>query len=286
MLEETKCQYSVHTQYEEQLINMFYFSTHLIMSPLYLAIVFYAIYSRWTNRNSLMFWQKWFLLLLSLGSFLRSVYFATQPFTMLGIYSIPVKIRLMILVGLPNIFFLGIYLIVLFLWLDVYVQSRKEWKVNIRTCYIIVYSIVMTALTIIVSFDFSLGFDTKNTSTGSTQTSNVLEKGFFLFLCGLYVITSIAFVFLSIKFANMLSGASALRYRVQLLQRKITILTLVVVGSFILRTIIITLHVIYPCPITEQAYWMDIVYYFFLEVVPLGTVVVILYEKIGSVNIV
>eukprot|EP01130_Rhizamoeba_saxonica_P004562 TRINITY_DN1863_c0_g1_i1.p2 TRINITY_DN1863_c0_g1~~TRINITY_DN1863_c0_g1_i1.p2 ORF type:complete len:136 (-),score=14.35 TRINITY_DN1863_c0_g1_i1:926-1333(-) len=71
MLEETKCQYSVHTQYEEQLINMFYFSTHLIMSPLYLAIVFYAIYSRWTNRNSLMFWQKWFLLLLSLGSFCK-----------------------------------------------------------------------------------------------------------------------------------------------------------------------------------------------------------------------
>jgi len=248
---------------------------------LYLALVYYILclvsfvllLRKWNTNRSKLIWQRMFYPLLCLGSLLRAVFFTLQPFVMekymaLEKFSNGYNI---ILNDIPAFLFFTDYLIILFLWVEIY-HSDSAVRMNTTPLFTVANLIIYITVLVLMSLDLILYPQRYNNDSYSITFP---EKCIVWFDALLYSIASIAFVIygLSIYFSfTAIPNTSPVRREAL---RKIGLFTILICFCFIIRACITTLGSFINL---SEAFWFDGVYFTFLEVAPLALMIKILHR--------
>ncbi|KAL6070856.1 Soluble NSF attachment protein alpha isoform [Balamuthia mandrillaris] len=88
-----------------------------VLSVLFLILAFVSLFILLRNIRSPWGWQKIFHVMLFLGSFIRGLFFALQPFIREGKMTCPNQVNIM-LNSLPSFFFFSTYILLLFFWVE------------------------------------------------------------------------------------------------------------------------------------------------------------------------
>jgi len=208
------------------------------------------------------------------GTFWRLFYFAMQPFIVESIVSVADTIRF-IINSFPSFFFFSAYMIILFFWGEIYGTSDSVLQRGTNDSYqpqrsskkmyilFIAFNILMyvTVVTLYL-LNFFLARDLSN-----PNSFTIYEKCILLFAASMYFLTTIGFFgygYYTFRFASKVEVRRPLA-RNKLLTRVGTV-TLFSMACFMVRGGITIWGVVDPG--LQWYWWVDGVYYLFLEVIP------------------
>jgi len=224
-------------------------------------------------------WQKAFHPLLIIGSIIRAIYFGFAPYEMEGTLKISNHLDI-ILNTLPSYFFFSDYLILLFLWAEIYHNATRVRESSssppqiskLKPSFIII-NVIMYAIVVIFYLVDYLGYP-KDVDLKVSWTVDPVEKVIFIYTGSIYCITSVAFLIYGIRiyltFSNMRMNTKARRK----ILGKIQGISFLVVVCFFIRSVIVLLGANMNL---STRWWFDLAYFIPLEVIPLILMLVILH---------
>lgn len=216
-------------------------------------------------------WQKFFHPLMITGLFIRMFFFILQPLIMTHQLHISNGVNTIINL-LPSFLFFSDYMIVLFLWAEIYhFESSPKGLKKLRAVFWIITILMYGALLALFILELTI---TKRVYTNALMVENPVEKSLMIYLAVIYITTCVGFILyggliiwrISKMSPILIGGSNISPIRRRLLYRIIAI-TAVVSLSFIVRGIlsILTLWVHF----SAGSYWFDPVYFILLELLPL-----------------
>jgi len=251
--------------------------THFFLAVLYLLVLVLAYL--WRIRNARhTFWQVTFAVCIVLGTLVRAAFFAVQPFVYEDLLAkLPPKLNLYLNV-LPTYPFLSCYVIILFLWAEIY-HSTTDEPADLRNNFIGISGVMYFIVVALVISDLVIPYDVPHQKIPTAVT--ISELIIFTYTGSLYLIVSIGFGVYGGRFYwRFRRGAPLLqRTRLEILPR-VKQLTAMVAFCFVSRGILVILST-YEFWI-DDFWWFDFFYYTLLEVIPLILMLLILKNKNGS----
>jgi len=199
------------------------------------------------------------------GCLIRATFFGLQPFIMENEVRIDNKLNL-ILNTLPSFLFFANYLIILFLWAEIYHYAHEESHVGIeklQPIFAIATGLMYSVVAILYLLDFILY---PPHYLNVSESSNPVESAIYLFGVAMYTVTSIGFILYGIRIYFKFSSVPIYTNTRKQVLRKIQVISMLVSFCFITRSGLIILGILVNM---SGFWWFDGVYYFFLELVPL-----------------
>jgi len=241
---------------------------HYLLAGLYIFLVFLClavvvrliIQNRWNLR-----WQKLFHPLLMIGCLVRASFFALQPFIMEDDLRMDNKLN-MILNTFPSFIFFSNYLIILFLWAEIYHYAHEDSHVGIEKLQPIFIGMTTTiygVIFLLYALDYLL-FSPQYMNV--SWNSNPVEDAILVFGVVIYAITSIGFVLYGLRIYFKFSSVPVYTSTRKQVLRKIQVISMLVSLCFITRCVLILLGIFTNL---SQYWFFDGLYYFLLELVPL-----------------
>jgi len=218
-------------------------------------------------------WQRYFHPVLMMGCLIRAVFFALQPLIMENQITIGNTINL-ILNTLPSFLFFSNYLIILFLWAEIYHYAHEEIHVGIAKLRPIFISITVLMYGVIVLLYLLNYFLYPPHYLNVSQTSNYVEMTIEFFGGSIYALTSIGFILYGIRIYFKFSSIPIYTITRKQVLRKIQVITVLVSMCFFIRSAIV---IVAGFQDISAYWWFDGVYYFFLELVPLFLMLTLLH---------
>jgi len=221
-------------------------------------------------------WQLLFHPFLMCGCALRAIHFFVEPF--LWSHSIQLEEWLQVILStLPSFVFFSNFLIILFLWAEIYHYSHKEDSTGInrlKPIYVIITSLLYFIVTILYVINFTTtGNSTLYTSNNPTETTIVI------FSAAVYLKTSLGFLLYGCKLYAKLRGKHSLHTQSrQNVLRRIKFITSVVTVCFLIRAVFVFTTVFIRIPLIDE-WWFFSIYYVALELFPLVMMVRLLHGK-------
>jgi len=241
---------------------------HYLLSGLYIFLLFlcFGVVVRLISKNHWnLRWQKLFHPLLMAGCLVRATFFGLQPFIMENEVRIDNKLNL-ILNTLPSFLFFANYLIILFLWAEIYHYAHQESHVGIerlQPIFIVITGLMYGVVAVLYCLDFILY---PPHYLNVSESSNPVESTIYLFGVAIYTFTSIGFLLYGIRIYFKFSSVPIYTNTRKQVLRKIQVISMLVSFCFITRSALIILGILVNM---SEFWWFDGVYYFFLELVPL-----------------
>jgi hypothetical protein len=250
-----------------------YDAVHFVVALEYVSLIFlslYCLFRVWRAGNQQK-WQKAFHPLLLLGTALRAVFFFLQPFVMEQTISIANRAN-MFLNYLPSFFFFSDYMIVLFLWAEIY-HFRLEVRVNrLRPIFWTLTALMYILVIIIFVLDFTVS---KKVYLSSSEPASVFEQVLMTYDASIYFLSSLAFLVYAAGVYFRLGSVPSETRRVLL--RRILFIAGMISLCFIARAVLV-LYNSWVNLNTSDAWWFDGVYFTLLEVLPLCMMILILHQ--------
>eukprot|EP01119_Soliformovum_irregulare_P010141 TRINITY_DN2473_c0_g1_i1.p1 TRINITY_DN2473_c0_g1~~TRINITY_DN2473_c0_g1_i1.p1 ORF type:complete len:294 (+),score=67.31 TRINITY_DN2473_c0_g1_i1:48-929(+) len=254
-------------------VHLFLGFVYLFIFLLSLGIVLKLIFQRKLLSAG---WPKFFHPLLMAGCFIRSIFFILQPFIMEDNIKVENKTNV-ILNSLPSFLFFTNYLIILFIWAEIYHYAHRSTQVGISKLRPI-FITVNVVMYIVIFFLYLLSYlmypkpDYLNVSNANDKA----EIALFWFDITIYFFTSVGFLAygtrIYYKFARVPVYTKSRRH----ILRKIQVITVLVSLCFLIRIGLILLDVAFNVNVSGF-WWFDGTYYFCLEVIPLGLMLYLLH---------
>ncbi|KYQ92251.1 hypothetical protein DLAC_07098 [Tieghemostelium lacteum] len=262
---------SDHSHHHSEWHHYNYDVVHFILSFLYLILALFCLYSflkklRQQNNSN----QQIFYPLLFVGVLIRAVFMFLQPFVMEDELQLPNQANF-ILNSLPSFLFFTIYLIVLFIWVEIYLITYGATTTTIRRLPIIFNSLVVTmfaALAVLYILDFTL-YPLKYDSISAEITKPEIIIA--LYDCCCFITASGFFFFFGIRlvFKFRKQQKTLTEEKRHIIVKRITGLTILIVLCFLIRASITLYSIFIMNFISGQWWWFDGAYFFTLEIVPL-----------------
>ncbi|KAN0041308.1 hypothetical protein ACTFIV_003846 [Dictyostelium citrinum] len=244
---------------------------HLVLSFLYFLLSIFCVFSfikrpkKQQNTQQFVFYP-----LLFLGVIVRAVFMFLQPFVREGSIVIPNQANVL-LNTLPSFTFFSTYLIVLFIWVEIYMISYGTMMRSIKnlpTIFNISTCIMYIALIILYILDFTLyRLDYNTVSTFTTLPEIIIGY----YDVGCFILASFLFLFfgisLVVKFRHQQKNFAEDKRKVIL--KRITFLTGLICCCFLLRAAITCFALVDLHLISGYWWWFDGAYFTVLEIVPL-----------------
>jgi hypothetical protein len=250
--------------------NLRYDIVHWVLAVIYflLFLISLGVVGRLIRKNHWnLRWQKVFHPLFWGGCLIRSVFFLLAPFIMENTVVLDNKVNV-VLNTLPTYFFFSDYLIILFLWAEIYHYAQEKEAPTIQRLQPIFFgvNIVMyVILGILYALDWILNRDHEYFPIA--MAANTEQRIIWIFGVAIYTFTSVGFLVYGARIYYKFSRLPTYSPKRQRVLRKIQIITVLVSLCFIIRVVIIILgSVIWSW---SEYWWLDGAYFFLLEVVPL-----------------
>jgi Ni,Fe-hydrogenase I cytochrome b subunit len=237
--------------------------THFILSVLYSLLGLLSIL--WIIRLCLAHhfkrWQLIFHPIFLLGTAARAAFFFLQPFIIENSIQLPSGVNFM-LNSLPSWFFFTDYLIILFLWVDIYhsTRTKEPAKNGLNPLFWFLNAAMWASVSVLYFLDI-LVMEKKN-------SLNPLEETLVILGATVYILTSLAFLIYGTSIYMRLAHQVTTSVYGQVLLWKIQIMTTMVSVVFFCRATIMLL-VAFVFPSFTTYWWFGIAYYLSLEWFPL-----------------
>jgi len=256
-------------------LSIEYDISHFVLSALYIVVIVLAIL--WRIRKAHQnYWQKFFAIFLLTGAVSRLVFFAIQPFVYEGaVPRLDPKLNIY-LNTIPTFPILSCYVVVLFLWAELY-HSDSDSPPNTRKYFGFVMSAIYFVLVALIVCDFILMPVLPQEKIPLATT--LLETIIFTYTGALYIAVSIGFALYGYRFYVRFSDVPSLMgvVKFELLPR-VKLLASLCVVIFTIRGACVIWDTYSPWP--AEWWWVDLVYYTLLEVVPIILMLRILKAKL------
>lgn len=255
--------------------------TNIVLSALYALLALFCVQSIlricW-NRSFHMRWQFGFYPLMICGCVIRSLFFLMAPFLIEGDVHMHNNVNFL-LNELPSFIFFVDYLIVLFLWMEIYhnahMGSKATRRVNILRP---IFWIFVILLWFVVGLLFALDFTVAKTQhTKVSSTTNPVETTLLVLDGTMYIVTTIGFVIYGVSIYRTLSRMLLMTATTSRVMRRIQVITLMVAVCFNIRAIFV-LWAAVPDADFYTNWWFDGVFFFFGEWIPLLLLLLILHR--------
>ncbi|KAL6070854.1 hypothetical protein QOT17_006607 [Balamuthia mandrillaris] len=225
--------------------------------------------------------------MLFLGSFIRGLFFALQPFIREGKMTCPNQVNIM-LNSLPSFFFFSTYILLLFFWVELIyttiIQKDRGYTSLIsppmppkkgvqlklfRTLYLFIVAVLFTIAVVLYIVDMTV-YSMIHTDVALLQTK--VEKSIWLVQVAVGGGTGIGFLISGIVLSSRLiqKGESwRLMSRVKRnLLKKVSLISAICTIGFTLRAVVELNAVIMPRTFAV-VWWITLLYFVVLEIVPL-----------------
>jgi len=231
--------------------------------------------NRWNLR-----WQKIFHPLLMTGCLIRATFFGLQPFIMEADLRIDNKLN-MILNTLPSFIFFSNYLIILFLWAEIYHYAHEDSHVGIaklQPIFLLICALMYGIVCTLYVIDFIV-YSPDYVSV--SINSNPVETTILLFDVFIYALTSLGFILYGVRIYFKFSSVPIYTNTRRQVLRKIEVISMLVSLCFIIRCAVVILGVTTNM---SAFWWFDGIYYFLLELLPLVLMLQLLHGDMKRVN--
>jgi len=264
-------------------LDLKYTITHFILGVFYgiifvLCIIWRPTASKSDAQRKNRFWRDLFTFLLLNGALIRGIWQVSQPFWYSYYINLPPTINIYFNV-IPSFFFMGNYLLILFFWMEVY-YSYGTNLVDLKNWFMTIFGFVFLIITFLILFDiwyYPVPRHQKVPRFNESFTRHFMIN--FLGCC--YLIISVCFLYYGIRlywrFRKVKQRELIHRVRSIILPR-VKILTSLCWSCFILRSALVIWNAtadfysvtgqVDPWP-DDWYWWIDIVYYTLLELMPL-----------------
>jgi len=263
-----------HWEYEN------YDIIHFIVSFLYLMLSFFCVYSfiKRPNKTRQVLSQLIFYPLLFIGVTVRAVFMFLQPFIREQEFiQIPNQINIL-LNSLPSFNFFTIYLVVLFIWIEIYflfrgsVVSIRRLPTIFNTITILMYLCLITLYII----DFTM-YPLQSNPISAFINLPELIIGYYDASC--FIVASLLFVFFGVSLIFRFRSPHQKNFteeKRKIILKRIAGLTILTVACFICRATITLFALIKMNSISGEFWWFDGVYYILFEIIPLWIMIYLL----------
>jgi len=255
--------------------------THLALTVVYGSFCVICIANmilKW--KQNTLHWNNLFYLLLCVGCTTRGVYMISQYLIEESstIRNIPdLNAIENVLNSIPSFIFFSAYLIILFRWAIIYHNSYEMSFIKFAHVKVLFYFINMFMYTVV----FTLYFLDAAVFPGGTEycgfvTSTVVEQITYGFCAVMYLLTSLGFVLYTVRITRKfryLPSRNNAKEDVSVRLQRFTILVLIV---FCARAILILYTNFWYTDFSLDYWYVDVLYYLLLEIIPLGLMFVIL----------
>lgn len=263
-------------------------ASHFLLSCTYVIIGIITIYLRFGTQYSNQklhrgLWQKTFTIGLLVGiicmkifytNFLnlkkvRSISFFLQPFNSAEIVLIPNSI-IFIIVSLPSFLFLSCYMIILFLWAEIYHDingadtSNNNNKISIF--YFSIQTIIYIVVIILFIIDLNLNLHLRK---NQVSASSIYQTVILLIDASLYIATALGFLVYGISFYLKFNEAKDILFakiRLTILP-KVKYFTILCSFCFLTRGALTFWSAFQNW--SDAYWWIDFTYYLTLEILPI-----------------
>jgi len=253
--------------------NIKYDAAHFVLAFLY-AVMFLLSVACWAlfyfSSHLRLNWQKIFHPFLMAGTLSRMGFFLLQPFIMEGNLELPNRVN-NILDSLPSFFFFTDYLIILFLWAEVYHFREGLQLKRLGVVFALVNVAMYMGLVLLYTLDVTIS---KRVYTAASEDISTIEKVIQGYLATIYLSTSLGYLSYGLMIYLKLS-ASQTTPKGRWAVRKIQLLASIISVCFLIRAILVVLD-IFQVDLSVH-WWLDLVYYASLECLPLLLMIVILH---------
>eukprot|EP01117_Protostelium_nocturnum_P016397 TRINITY_DN6492_c0_g1_i1.p1 TRINITY_DN6492_c0_g1~~TRINITY_DN6492_c0_g1_i1.p1 ORF type:complete len:315 (-),score=66.76 TRINITY_DN6492_c0_g1_i1:25-969(-) len=260
-----------------------YNSIHFVLAGIYFMLFIFSIlfFVRLLRHTHMTFsWQRFFHPTLSLGCIIRSAFFTLQPFIATGVIEVPQRLNLFLNL-LPTYLFFACYLIILFLWAEIYHKSawRSRSAHYFRPLYLGIVAFIFLVVFILEALDWAH----KQPPLTIEQQRYPLNVGVYqtsisLFALFLYSCVGLGFLIYGLMVWRAVAQRSsfATESSGQHIKHKVVFLTVLINICFFSRIGLITWALIITSPSTW--WWFDGSYFLALEVVPLVLMLMVLHS--------
>jgi len=252
----------------EKYQNWKYDVVHFVLSGLYLILflICFTIVVRLVSKgNWNLRWQKFFHPVLMLGCLIRATFFILQPFLMENVIKVSNQTNV-VLNTFPSFLFFSNYLIILFLWAEIYHYAHDASRVGIerlKPIFLIMTLSMYSVVALLYALDYLIY---KRDYKSVAWTTNLIEGCIYIFGVSIYAFTSIGFILYGIGIRFKVSSMPVYTTTRRQVLRKVQTISMLVSLAFITRSAIIALGVFYNL---SSYWWFDGVYFSVLELVPL-----------------
>jgi len=247
--------------------------SHFALSLSYFVLIIVAVILFLKFQYS----SKIFKIAFLLGSFIRGLYFLIEPFVKEEIVVMPYSL-FFFLNTISTFLFFACYFSLLFFWEKILLShiktenfKMKVFRKRLRLVLIVLFIGFLCALVILYSLDLATD-DRDSYEDSQSPSNNTYETCILLFASSMYIIVSFGFFgygyFIFRKsFSNKVDLGIKVAYQRNDVLRKLSTITTFCMSCFFLRAAVTLWSVIQPD--INWNWWLDIVYYSSLEVVPL-----------------
>ncbi|GAM26950.1 hypothetical protein SAMD00019534_101250 [Acytostelium subglobosum LB1] len=245
--------------------------THFLLTAMYLvlgALATYAWYHRPTSNVSPI--QKIFYPLMLFGVTVRAMFMCMQPFIREDDFQIPNQVNIL-LNTLPSFIFFSNYLIVLFIWVEMYLifEGKSMSLVHSLPWFFKVIALIMYGIVLVLYvLDFALY---PLTYSPVSVYNDLVEYIIGTFDGALFIVFAMAFLIVCIcmiiKFQEHNPNFTEEKRRLVLW--RVTTVSILVVVCFLIRGAITLFAVNRFNLISGKWWWFDGVYYFGFEIIPI-----------------
>jgi len=247
---------------------------HWTLGALYIAMMItsLAVLLRFLKRHAWVitlnaWWQLIFHPLLMLGCAVRAGFFILAPFLREGSVVMSNKWN-MILNASPSFLFFSDYLIILFLWAEIYHNTQDEGLgiSKLRPTFVAINLIMYCVVALLYVLDFVLFPEHQYENVA--HTVDTIQKIVMTIDVGTYLMTSLAFLVYGSRIYLKFSAIPIYSKKRQEILRKIQAITCLVALCFLTRVIIVYLGAFKWN--MSKLWWFDGTYYVCLELLPIA----------------
>jgi len=258
-------------------MNWEYAAPHFILAALYLIPLALCIKRSmviitscsWSN-----FWQINFSVFMLLGCGVRMTSWTVTPFVFAG-FKIS-KVASFYWNFYPSFFFLSLYAVILFTWMEIYHSPSNDHKANLKPIYIYASCTIYLACIGIMIGDIVLGGQESFLPLPDT----LLQRSLNTFDGILYLVLTIGYLIYGGSFYIRFSYQKTplLSQMKEHILPRVKILTSLTTVCFIIRGIVTIESTWRPWP-SRMFWWIDLLYYVTLEIVPAVCMLMVLQQK-------
>lgn len=258
---------------------------HLVLAALYFILLCYAasiLLKLLCGRAALIRWQKSFMIISLCGCIGRVAYFALAIPMRESKLAMPSHV-MFVLNSAPAFLFFICYLIVLFVWIELFHTMNKtdlkdpSFKIRtMRPVFMTIVVLIWLTVFILYVLDFTY-FDSHPLEV--SVSTNLAEMTIIAFVALLYFVTAFAFLVYGTRFYAELRRTGAKVFTVQSRRQRIVlevqIITMVFTLCFLVRGGL-TIWQIFTSEALSAVWFSDLLYFGMLELLPMTMLVVIL----------
>lgn len=251
--------------------------SHLVLGALYLIVLGASIYMRLQKTQNLrLLWQITFFIGLVAGILMRAVWCFLQPFVLEEMIAVPNLVNLL-MQTIPSFLFFSCYLIILFLWAEIYHTIHSPGSVDILRLRPIYFGTQGFMYAVVIVLELVDRFAYPNMGPcPKPDIHTPMQRAIWFFDASLYLISALGFLIYGGRFYFTFS-----RDRKPLLAKmrntvlpKVKYLTIMLSICFLIRGGMTLSNGITNW--TNSLWWIDLVYYAVLEVLPIVLMLLIL----------